>query len=171
MGLARGEGSMRSRAKLCGAPSALVLVLVAVAVAPALVPAAASAASGGSSICKAYKAEQKKVVKASAALAREDDSGNWTIIKKDLLATFKGESGAEEQFDAYLSGASSKVRSAAAVVLKLDGTFTTIVQSSSSLTAYETGVSEAQDTPQVKSAFKVLDSYTTRMCGSSVFNN
>ena len=159
---------MRSRTKLCGALSALA---VAVAATAAVVPAAASAASGGSSICKAYKAEEKKVVKASAALARADDSGNWTVIKKDLLAEFKGESGAEEQFDAYLSGASSKVRSAAAVVLKLDGTFTTIVQSSSSLTAYETGVSEAQDTPQVKSAFKVLDSYTTRMCGSSVFNN
>ena len=155
---------MRSRAKLCGALSVLV-------VAAAVVPAAASAASGSSSICKAYKAEEKKVVKASAALARADDSGNWTVIKKDLLAEFKGESGAEEQFDAYLSGASSKVKSAAAVVLKLDDTFKTIAQSSSSLTAYETGISQAQDTPQVKSALKALDSYTTRMCGSSVFNS
>jgi len=159
---------MRSRTKLCGALSALVVAVVATA---AVVPAAASAASGGSSICKAYKAEEKKVVKASAALARADDSGNWTVIKKDLLAEFKGESGAEEQFDAYLSGASSKVKSAAAVVLKLDDTFKTIAQSSSSLTAYETGISQAQDTPQVKSALKALDSYTTRMCGSSVFNS
>jgi len=159
---------MRSRTKLCGALSALA---VAVAATAAVVPAAASAASGGSSICKAYKAEEKKVVKASAALARADDSGNWTVIKKDLLAEFKGESGAEEQFDAYLSGASSKVKSAAAVVLKLDDTFKTIAQSSSSLTAYETGISQAQDTPQVKSALKALDSYTTRMCGSSVFNS
>src|ERR1700722_14366510 len=158
---------MRSRTKLCGALSALA---VAVAATAAVVPAA-SAAAGGSSICKAYKAEEKKVVKASAALARADDSGNWTVIKKDLLAEFKGESGAEEQFDAYLSGASSKVKSAAAVVLKLDDTFKTIAQSSSSLTAYETGISQAQDTPQVKSALKALDSYTTRMCGSSVFNS
>src|SRR5580704_18145908 len=111
---------MRSRTKLCGALSALA---VAVAATAAVVPAPASAASGGSSICKAYKAEEKKVVKASAALARADDSGNWTVIKKDLLAEFKGESGAEEQFDAYLSGAASKVKSAAAVVLKLDDTF------------------------------------------------
>ena len=159
---------MRSRTKLCGALSALA---VAVAATAAVVPAAASAASGGSSICKAYKAEEKKVVKASAALARADDSGNWTVIKKDLLAEFKGEWAAEEQFDAYLSGASSKVKSAAAVVLKLDDTFKTIAQSSSSLTAYETGISQAQDTPQVKSALKALDSYTTRMCGSSVFNS
>ena len=162
---------MRSRAKLCSAQSAFV-VAVAVTLVVAVVPVAtASAASGGSSICKAYKAEEKKVVKASAALARADDSGNWTVIKKDLLAEFKGESGAEEQFDAYLSGASSKVKSAAAVVLKLDGTFKTIAQSPSSLTAYETGISEAQETPQVKSALKVLDSYTTRRCGSTVFNN
>jgi hypothetical protein len=163
---------MRSRAKLCSALSALV---VAVAVAAAVVPVAtastASAASGGSSICKAYKAEEKKVVKASAALARAEDSSNWTVIKKDLLAAFKGESGAEEQFDGYLSGASSKVKSAAAVVLELDGTFKTIAQSSSSLTAYETGISEAQKTPQVKSALQVLNSYTTRLCGSTVFNN
>jgi hypothetical protein len=161
---------MRSRAKLCSALSAFVAVAVAVAV--AIVPVAtASAASGGSSICKAYKAEEKKVVKASAALARAEDSSNWTVIKKDLLAAFKGESAAEEQFDGYLSGASSKVKSAAAVVLKLDGTFTTIAQSSSSLTAYETGISEAQETPQVKSALKVLNSYTTARCGSTVFNN
>jgi uncharacterized protein YceK len=162
---------MSSRAKLCSAQSAFV-VAVAVALVVAVVPVAtASVASGGSSICKAYKAEEEKVVKASAALARAEDSSNWAVIKKDLLTGFKGESGAEEHFDGYLSGASSKVKSAAAVVLKLDGTFKTIAQSSSSLTAYETGISEAQETPQVKSAFKVLDSYTTRRCGSTVFNN
>jgi hypothetical protein len=156
---------MRSRAKLCGALSALVGAMAVVPV------ATASATPGGSAICKAYKAEETKEVKASAALAREDDSDNWTVIKKDLLATFKGESGAEEQFDAYLSGASSKVRSAAAVVLKLDGTFKTIAQSSSSLTAYETGISEAQETPKVKAALKVLDSYTTALCGAATSNN
>jgi hypothetical protein len=63
------------------------------------------------------------------------------------------------------------VKSAAAVVLKLDGTFKAIAQRSSSLTAYETGISEAQETPQVKSALKVLDSYTTRLCGSTDFDN
>jgi hypothetical protein len=152
---------------LCGALSALIGA-IAVAVVPV---ATASASSGGSSICKAYKAEETKEVKASAALAREEDSDNWTVIKKDLLATFKGDSGAEEQFDAYLSGASSKVRSAAAVVLKLDGTFKTIAQSSSSLIAYETGISEAQETPKVKAALKVLDSYTTALCGAATSNN
>jgi hypothetical protein len=156
---------MRSRAKLCGALSALVGAMAVVPV------ATASATPGRSAICKAYKAEETKEVKASAALAREDDSDNWTVIKKDLLATFKGESGAEEQFDAYLSGASSKVRSAAAVVLKLDGTFKTIAQSSSGLTAYETGISEAQETPKVKAALKVLDSYTTALCGAATSNN
>jgi hypothetical protein len=160
---------MRSRAKWCSALSAFVAVAVAVALAVAfavaVVPVAtASAASGGSSLCKAYKADEKKVASA-------EDSRNWAVIKKDLLAAFKGESVAEEQFDGYLSGASSKVKSAAAVVLELDGTFKTIAQSSSSLTAYETGISEAQETPQVKSALKVLNSYTTARCGSTVFNN
>ena len=61
--------------------------------------------------------------------------GNWAAIKKALLATFKGEAGAEKQFDAYLSGASAKVKAAAAVVLKLDGSFKTVIQSSTSLTA------------------------------------
>ena len=163
---------MRSR-KLRGALSALALALaLALVVAVAVVPVtAASAATGRSSLCKAYKAEETKDVKASAALAREDDSGNWTVIKKDLLATFKGEAGAEEQFDAYLTGASSMVRSAAAVVLKLDATFKTIAESSSSLTAYETGVSEAQETPKVKAALKVLDSYTTGLCGATTSND
>jgi hypothetical protein len=156
---------MRSRAKLCGVLSALV-----VAMAAAVVPAAASAASGRSSICKAYNAEETKEVKASAALAKDVNSDNWTVIKKNLLATFKGESGAEQQFDAYLSGASAKVRSAAVVVLKLDATFKTIAQSSSSLTVYETGI-RAAETPKVTEAEKVLDSYTTARCGATNSNN
>jgi hypothetical protein len=152
---------MGSRAKLCGALSALV---VAMAVLPASM---ASAALGGSSICRAYKAEETKVVKASAALAKDVNSNNWAVIKKDLLASFKGEASAEKEFDASLSAASSKVKSAAAVVLQLQSTFTTIVESSSSLTAYETRIAAAQETPKVKAALKVLDSYTTARCGAT----
>ncbi|MGA2306999.1 MAG: hypothetical protein ABSH29_22830 [Acidimicrobiales bacterium] len=155
---------MLSGAKLCGALSALV---VAMAVLPV---ATASATPGGSSICKAYNAEETKEVKASAALAKDVDSDNWAVIKKDLLATFKGESSAEKGFDAYLSGASAKVKSAAAVVLKLDSTFKTIVQSSSSLTAYEKGITAAEETPKVHAALKVLDSYTTALCGATTSN-
>jgi hypothetical protein len=153
-----------SRAKLCGALSALV---VAMAVLPV---AAASATLGESSICKAYKAEETKDVKASAALAKDVDSDKWAVIKKDLLAAFKGEAGAEREFDAYLNGASAKVKSAAVVVLNLDSSFKSIVENSSSLTAYETGVAAAEGTPKAKAALKVLDSYTTTLCGATASN-
>jgi hypothetical protein len=152
---------MGSRAKLCGALSALV---VAMAVLPASM---ASATLGGSSICRAYKAEETKDVKASAALVKDINSNNWAVIKKDLLASFKAEASAEKEFDASLSAASSKVKSAAAVVVRLQSTFTTIAQSSSSLTGYETGIAAAQGAPKVKAALKVLDSYTTARCGAT----
>ena len=104
---------------------------------------------------------------ASAALAKDINSNNWAVIKKDLLASFKAEASAEKEFDASLSAASSKVKSAAAVVVRLQSTFTTIAQSSSSLTGYETGIAAAQGAPKVKAALKVLDSYTTARCGAT----
>jgi hypothetical protein len=149
------------RAKLCGALLALV---VAMAVLPV---ATASATLAKSSICKAYKSEEAKQLKSSTALAKDVLSGKWAVIKKDLLATFNGEAGAEKQFAAYLSGASAKVKSATAVVLKLDGSFKTIIQSSSSLTAFESGITAAEATPKVKAALKVLDAYTTKLCGAT----
>jgi hypothetical protein len=152
---------MLFRVKLCGA---LLAVVVAMAVLPM---ATASATLARSSVCKSYETEVAKQTKSSAALEKDIESGNWAVIKKDLLATFKGEAGAERQFAAYLSGASSKVKAAAAVVLKLDGSFKTIIQNSSSLTAYETGITAAEATPKVKAALKVLDSYTTKLCGAT----
>lgn len=152
---------MLNRAKLCGA---LLAVVMAMAVLPV---ATASATLAKSSICKAYKTEVAKQLKSSTALAKDVESGNWAVIKKDLLATFNGEAGAEKEFANYLSGASSKVKSAAAVVLKLDGSFKTIIQKSSSLTAFESGITAAEETPKVTAALKVLDSYTTKLCGTT----
>jgi hypothetical protein len=152
---------MLNRAKLCGA---LLAVVVATAVLPV---ATASATLAKSSVCKAYKTEEAKQLKSSSALVKDVESGNWAVIKKDLLATFNGEAGAEKEFADYLSGASSKVKSAAAVVLKLDGSFKTIIQNSSSLTAFESGITAAEGTPKVTAALKVLDAYTTKLCGAT----
>jgi hypothetical protein len=152
---------MLSRAKLC---AALLTVVVAMAVLPA---ATASATVAKSSLCKSYKSEETKQLKASTALGKDIESGNWASIKTALLATFKGEAGAEKEFAAYLNGASAKVKSAAAVVLKLDGSFKTIIQNSSSLTQFETGITAAESTPKVKAALAVLSTYTTKLCGST----
>ena len=100
---------MRSRAKLCGA---LLAVVVATAVLPV---ATASATLARSSVCKAYETEKAKEAKSSTTLDKDVESGNWVLIKKDLLAAFKGEASAEREFAGYLSGASAKVKAAAAV--------------------------------------------------------
>jgi hypothetical protein len=132
----------------------------------ALVPAAtASASIEKSAVCQAYKSEVTKQAKGSANLAKEMESGKWSSIRGALLATFNGEANAEKQFAAYLSGASAKVKAAAAVALKLDSTFKTIIESSSSLQQFETRITAAESTPKVTAALKVLDSYSKTICG------
>jgi hypothetical protein len=148
--------------------ASLFVALLAAVVGLAILPAAtASATVAKSALCKSYTAEENKQLKASAALGKEMESGNWASIKTALLSTFKGEAGAEKEFAAYLNGASSKVKSAAAVVLKLDGTFKTIIQNSSSLTQFTTGIDAAESAPKVKAALNVLSTYTTKLCGST----
>jgi hypothetical protein len=144
----------------------MVAVGLALAMAVALVPAAtASASIEKSAVCQAYKSEATKQLKGSTNLAKEMESGNWSSIKGALLGTFNGEANAEKQFAAYLSGASAKVKAAAAVALKLDSTFKTIIEGSSSLQQFETRITAAESTPKVTAALKVLDSYSKSICG------
>jgi hypothetical protein len=132
----------------------------------ALMPAAtASASIEKSSVCAAYKTEVTKQTKGSANLAKEMESGNWATIKGALLSTFNGEANAEKQFAGYLSGASAKVKSAAAVALKLNSTFKTVIENSSSLQQFETNITAAESTPKVTAALKVLASYSKHLCG------
>jgi hypothetical protein len=144
----------------------MLVVGLALALALALVPAAtASASIEKSSVCQAYKSEVTKQTKASTNLAKEMESGKWSSIKPALLATFNGEANAEKQFTAYLSGASAKVKAAAAVALNLDNTFKTIIENSSSLQQFETRITAAESTPKVTAALKVLGSYSKTICG------
>ena len=53
------------------------------------------------------------------------------------------------------------------MVLKLDGSFKSVIQNSTSLTQYESGITAAESTPKVKAALAVLDAYTTKLCGST----
>jgi hypothetical protein len=130
----------------------------------AAVPAAtASASIEKSSICKVYTAEQNKQAKSETGLAKIYASGNWAKIQKALLSTFNSEANAEKSFTVYLSGASSKVKSAAAVILKLDNSFKSVIEKSTSLTQFESGITAAEATPKVKSALAVLDAYTTKL--------
>jgi hypothetical protein len=140
--------------------------MLVVGLALALVPAAtASASIEKSAVCRAYNSEVTKQTKGSANLAKDMESGNWSSIRGALLATFNGEANAEKEFAAYLSGASAKVKAAAAVALKLDSTFKTIIESSSSLQQFETRITAAESTPRVTAALKVLDSYSKSICG------
>jgi hypothetical protein len=155
---------MLQRVRLC---AALLAVVVAVVVGVAVLPAATGSATvARSSICQAYKSAEAQQAKANTALSKDATSGNWTLIQKDLLASLKKEAGAEKAFAAYLNGASAKVKSAAAVVLKLDGSFKTMAQHSTSLTQFETGITTAESTPKVTAALKVLGAYSTKRCGT-----
>ena len=155
---------MLFRAKLCGA---LTAVVVALAVLPAATATATVATVAKSSLCTAYKSEETQQTKAGDALAKDIESGNWASIKKALLSSFNGEAGAEKQFAAYLNGASAKVKAAAAVILKLDGSFKNIIANSSSLASFESGITAAESSPKVKAALNVLTAYTTKLCGST----
>jgi hypothetical protein len=151
---------MLARAKLC-------LALLGIVVATAALPvASASATLAKSSICKVYGSQVTQESKASAALEKKIESENWASIKKALLIAVNGDRGAEKQFAAYLSGASAKVKAAVAVVLKLDASFKSIIERSTSLTGYETGVTTAESSPKVTAALAVLSAYTTKLCGS-----
>lgn len=140
----------------------LALVL-ALAVVPAVT---ASASVNISSICKAYKGEVAKSTKGTASLTKAMESGNWPVIQKKLLSIFNGEASSEKEFAAFLSGASAKVKAAAAVSLSLVSKFKTIIENAKSLTQFEQGITAAESTPKIKAAEKVLDSYTTKLCGS-----
>jgi hypothetical protein len=142
--------------------------LLAVGVGMAIVPVTtASATVAKSSICKAYTAEQNKQLKASSALEKDITSNNWSKVQKALLSTFSSEASAEKEFAAYLNGASAKVKAAAAVALKLDASFKTVVQKSTSLTQFETGITAAESTPKVKAALSVLEAYSNKLCPAS----
>ena len=63
--------------------------VMAIGMAVAVVPAAtASASIEKSSVCKAYKAEENKQLKASSNLSKVYESGNWSKIQYALLSTF-----------------------------------------------------------------------------------
>ncbi len=139
--------------------------MLAVGLALALVPAAtASAAVEKSALCKAYQNEVTKQSNASGALAKEMESGKWSSIRSALLSTFNGEANAEKQFNSFLNGASAKVKAAAAVVLQLDNSFKKVIQQSTSLQQFETGITAAESTPKVTAALKVLDGYSKSIC-------
>ncbi len=139
--------------------------MLAVGLALALLPAAtASATVEKSSLCKAYQAEVAKQTKASGTVAKEMESGKWSSIKSALLSTFNSEANSDKQFDSLLSGASARVKAAAAVALQLDSTYKKVIQKSTSLPQFETGITAAESTPKVKAALKVLDNYSKSIC-------
>jgi hypothetical protein len=142
--------------------------MLAVGLALTLVPAVtASATVAKSSLCKAYNAEVNQQSKGSASLAKEMESGKWSSIKKALLATFAKEANAEKEFSVFLNGASAKVKAAAGVALGLDNSFKSVIQRSTSLQQFETGITAAESTPKVKAALNVLDNYTKSLgCGT-----
>jgi hypothetical protein len=157
---------LRQRAKVgVGVVATGLALVLALAVIPAVT---ASASIYTSSICKAAKAEEAKSAKGTASLTKAMESGNWPVIQKKLLSIFNGEAGAEKQLANALSGASAKVKAAAAVSLSLVSKFKTIIQNAKSLTQFETGITAAESSPKIKAAEKVLDNYSTKLCGPGV---
>jgi hypothetical protein len=139
--------------------------ILALGLATAIWPVStASASVAESSLCTAYKGEQAKQESASNSLEKVMASGKWSKIQKAMLATFGTELNTEKQFIGLINGASSKVKAAAAVALKLDADFKTIVASSNSLTQFETKITAAESTPKVKAALKVLTTFSEKTC-------
>ena len=142
--------------------------MLAMGVALALLPAAtASATIEKSALCKAYTTEVNQQSKGESGLAKEMESGNWPAVQKALLATFGKEASEEKAFAGYLNGASAKVKAAAVVAEQLIGKFKTVIQRSTSLAQFETGITAAETSPKFTAAEKVLDTYTKSLgCGA-----
>ena len=140
-----------------------------VVLAAALWPAGTtSAAIGKTTTCQAYQADEAKQEKADTKLTKLLESGKWAASKKALVSTAGQEASEEKEFaSVYLKGAPQSVRAAAAVALKLDATFKTVIEKAKNLSQYEKGITAAETTPKVQAAFGVLDAYTTQLCGNS----
>jgi hypothetical protein len=142
--------------------------MLAAGVALALLPTAtASATIEKSAICKAYTTEVNQETKGESGLVKDMESGNWAAAQKALLATFGKEASEEKAFAVYLNGASAKVKAAAVVEEKLISQFKTVIQQSTSIAQFETGITTAETNPKITAAEKVLGSYTkTKGCGT-----
>jgi hypothetical protein len=133
--------------------------------------ATASSVPDKTSICQAYQADETKQAKANAKLTKLLETGKWSAGKKALLSTVSQELNSEKQFAAvYLKGAPRTVKAAAAVALKLDATLKSVVEKAWSLGQYDKGITAAETTPKVQFALRVLNSYTTELCGSSALS-
>ncbi len=130
-------------------------------------PTTASATIAKSSICAAYAVARHKEIAASNAIEEDIASGSWAKVQRALLSTFSNEASAEKQFAAYLSGASSTVRAAAAEGLKLDASFKTLIRKSSSLEQFESGITKAESTPKARAAVNLLAAYANKLCPTS----
>jgi hypothetical protein len=146
---------------------------MALSVVPALSASASMARSASmqksdSGLCKAYKADQQAEVKSEngAAMEKAIESGNFAEVKKDLLASFGSASKIQGEMNQYLSGAPSKVRSAAGVVLKFDGTLKGIIANASTITQFESGAQAAEKAPKVVAALSTLEAYSNKVCGT-----
>jgi hypothetical protein len=146
----------------------LATVLMAAGVGLAVWPAAsASATLSRSSTCKAYAAAEAKQARAGTALQQAITNDTWAKVQKLLLSTFAGETNSEKELAASLHAAPAKVKTAAAVALKLDHSFTGLVKSATSYGAYASAVGAAEAAPKVQAALKVLSAYSTKLCGST----
>ncbi|MGP0032208.1 MAG: hypothetical protein ACLPVF_17105 [Acidimicrobiales bacterium] len=122
-----------------------------------------------SSLCKAYKSDAKaEEGTEGTALVKAMESGNWAAAQKAMLAAFGNETTAEKEMVAALSSAPSKVKSAASVILKFDGTLKGIIEKSTSITSFSTAVESAETSPKIKSALSTLDAYARKLCPGEV---
>ena len=153
----------------------IALGVAAVGMTMALVPAVSASAGVASvtsvrslqenSICKAYQANTKAEEKQDTpAYTKALETGNWSAIQKLLLSSFKTESSASKALTSALGSAPGNVKSAASVIFKFDGTLKGIVQKSTSMTQFTSGITAAESAPKVKSALATLDAYSQKLC-------
>jgi hypothetical protein len=139
--------------------------IVSVGVAMTLVSVAPAGASQRGGLCSLNKSNQKAELRATTAVTKAVESGNWAAAQKALLGAFSQEASAEQQAIAALSGAPSSVKAAGGVMIRFSGTEKKIIQSSTTLANFESAAEAASQNPKVLSAEKTLSSYFTSKCG------
>jgi hypothetical protein len=120
------------------------------------------------SFCTLYKDELNASSKSSAALEKAVEGDNWPAAKKLLIASFSQEGKVEKEFITALGSVPANVKAAGQEALKAVPAEEKAIQSSNSITQYETALEAALSTPKMAAAGKVFQAYETSTCGSTI---
>ncbi len=141
--------------------------IVSVGAAMSLLPVPPALASQRPDLCALVKSNYTASTKEDSEIPQALESGDWPSAQKALLAVFDQATQAEQEAVDALSNAPSSVRAAGAEMIRLASTEKKLIETATSATQLESGVSSAARSPRATKAEKTLSSYFASKCGTA----